>query len=87
MGEEQLITEGMARSIVKQKLPDWKISKVVNYKGLYIFLMLEDGPEEGLDPFYSVHQKTGKFAEYPVIDLSNEDWDALTTLFKGGEDS
>lgn len=82
-----MITEGMARSIVKQKLPGWKISKVVNYKGLYIFLMLEDGPEGGLDPFYSVNQKTGKFAEYPVIDLSNEDWDALTKLFKGGEDS
>ena len=82
-----MITEGMARSIVKQKLPGWKISKVVRYKGLYIFLMLEDGPEGGLDPFYSVSQKTGKFAEYPVVDLSNEDWDALTTLFKGGEDS
>ena len=82
-----MITEDMARSIVKQKLPGWKISKVVRYKGLYIFLMLEDGPEEGLDPFYSVNQKTGKFAEYPVVDLSNEDWDALTTLFKGGEDS
>lgn len=81
-----MITEGMARSIVKQKLPGWKISKVVSYKGLYIFLMLEDGLEEGFDPFYSVNQKTGKFAEYPVVDLSNEDWAALSKLFNGGED-
>ena len=48
--------------------------------------MLEDGLEEGFDPFYSVNQKTGKFAEYPVVDISNEDWAALSKLFNGGED-
>ena len=75
-----MITEDEARTIIKRNLPGWKISKMVQYKNSYIFLMLEDGLEGGFDPFYSVDKNTGKFDGFPYL-RDVETMDALDELF------
>lgn len=62
-----MISQTTARSIALKNLPGWKIEKMIEYKGLYIFVMLDDGPEGGYDPFYSVDMKTGKFEGYAYL--------------------
>ena len=75
-----MITEKMARVIALKNMPGWTIEKVVEYKGLYILMMFEEGPEGGFDPFYSVNKATGKFEGYAYL-RDPQEMDELDALF------
>jgi hypothetical protein len=69
-----------AKEIVKKALPTGTIQKVVSYNGLFIFQVFTDDPFEGeMDPFYSVDQKTGTFAGFPL--LTHPNLNEIVSLF------
>ena len=69
-----------AIKVAKESYPTGKIQKVVEYKGLYVFLIFDDDPLEGkMDPYYSVDKKTGEFKEFSLF--LHGDMEELTKLF------
>lgn len=64
------MTEAEAREIaMKYMAPGSKFVKAVSYGDLFIFHINGPDPVEGnLDPFFSVHKKTGAFSDFHLAD-------------------
>lgn len=69
-----------ARQILYQNLPEASIHKAVEYKNLFIFLMIiEDSLEGSFDPFFSVNRETKEFRDFALF--AEEDPIYIISLF------
>lgn len=69
-----------AHKVILSNLPGSTIHNVIEYNDRYIFVVDTGDPDEaGYDPFYSVDQRTGKFAEFSII--TGGDMDDIFKLF------
>lgn len=79
-GVKGLLAENDARIIVKRAFPKADIKPPISYRGLYLFQVFTDDPEEGeFDPFFSVNQQTGELRDFSVI--TDGDINEITDLF------
>lgn len=61
-----------ATTIANSSYPQGIIQSVVDYRGVWLFKIFTDDPDEGIwDPFFSVDQKTGVFSEFSPMDDGN----------------
>ena len=69
-----------AKKIVKENLPDGKVSKYIEYNDLFVFQVFRKDPLEGAwDPFFSVNKTTGDFNEFSI--LMDGDFEEIYELF------
>lgn len=57
--------------VIKNLGSEVTIASAIEHDGLYLFIAYRDDPLEGrLDPFFSVHPKTGYFRDFSPSDYS-----------------
>jgi hypothetical protein len=67
-----MLSVSEATKRIKKVFPDAKIGANIDYRGLYIFQVFLDLPEEaGFDPFFSVNKQTGEVRDFSVITDGN----------------
>lgn len=63
-----MLSELEATEIVKEALPDRHIQTSIDYRGVYLFLVLGTDPLEGdQDPFFSVHKQTRELRDFSIM--------------------
>lgn len=63
-----MLNELEATKIIRDIFPDSRIDKPIDYRGVFVFPVFGDDPlEGGLDPFFSVDQKTGEVRDFSII--------------------
>ena len=70
-----------AKRIAEESIPSsWKITKVVNYREVYLFSIEHNTPhEEGLDQLFSVNKLSGEFRDFSI--LTDGDISEIVQLF------
>jgi hypothetical protein len=71
-----------ATKIINEALPTREIGKPIDYRGLYIFLAIDNHlPIEGdMDPYFSVNKETGELRDYSII--ADGDISEIVALFE-----
>jgi hypothetical protein len=63
-----MLSEEEARHIVRNAFPDRSIVTSIDYREVYLFLVLGTEPLEGdQDPFFSVDKTTGELRDFSII--------------------
>ena len=63
-----MLSKADATAVINKNISGADIQGLIEYQNLYVFKVFTDDPDEGqFDPFYSVDQETGTFAEFPLF--------------------